>query len=161
MLTPSGRVLHASGDARSDVARARLRSAVLDVDRARGREGRSNPDAALELWRGLFSGRWSLVDHFDSDGRRFLLARRNEPGAPGPKALPLRQRQVLFYVGAGWSNKEIGYALGISEATVAVHLRLALAALNVASRADWIRISAEVCEDSAAPQLRAPRQPSR
>jgi DNA-binding NarL/FixJ family response regulator len=92
----------------------------------------------------LFSGRWSLVDHFDSDGRRFILARHNAPKVAAPKALPLRQRQVLFHAAAGWSNKEIAYALGVSESTVAAHLMRGLSAMNLPSRSEWIRISTEV-----------------
>ena len=94
----------------------------------------------LSLWRGLVSGRWSLVDHFDSDGKRFILARENPPSLPGATGLTDRQRQILFYVGAGWSNKEVGYALGVAESTVAVHLRNALRALGVRSRAEWIAL---------------------
>ena len=153
VMAPDGRVVHASGDELDERTRERLRRAARDVDRARTRRGRCDPHAALELWRGLFSGRWSLVDHFDSDGKRFLLARRNDPVAPGP-ALPLRQRQVLFYVATGWSNKEVGYALGISDTTVAAHLRRALTALGIQSRNEWIRTSAEVAaaaHDAAKP----------
>ena len=39
---------------------------------------------------------------------------------------------------------EVGYALGISDTTVAAHLGRALTALGVQSRSEWIRISAEV-----------------
>jgi len=59
-------------------------------------------------------------------------------------SLPLRQRQVVFYEGAGWSNKEVGYALGVSEATVASHLRRALSTLGFSSRSEWVRFSAEM-----------------
>jgi DNA-binding CsgD family transcriptional regulator len=140
VLTPEGRVVHATGDGCGQRQRERLRDAVKQVDRARSQRGRAQPEHALEVWRGLLAGRWSLVDHFDSDGRRFVLARRNEPDTPGP-GLPLRQRQVLFYVSSGWSNKEVSYALGIGESTVAVHLRRALAAMHVSSRAAWIELS--------------------
>jgi DNA-binding CsgD family transcriptional regulator len=143
VMASGGRVLHVRGDDLDERTREQLRRAAQDVDRARTRRGRRDPHAALELWRGLFSGRWSLVDHFDSDGKRFLLALRNDPDAPGP-ALPLRQRQVLFYVATGWSNKEVGYALGISDTTVAAHLSRALIALGIQSRSEWIRISCEV-----------------
>jgi DNA-binding CsgD family transcriptional regulator len=152
VVSPDGRVLDASKPLAGTTARERLRAAVRAVDRARTRRGRADPEAALELWRGLFSGRWSLVDHFDSDGKRFLLARRNDPDAPGPPPLPLRQRQILFYVGAGWSNKEVGYALGLSSSTVAVHLHRALRSLRLASRADWIKLSSEVAGAMAAPE---------
>lgn len=156
VITPGGRVAHAQGRGQDNAARERLRVAVREVDRARTRKGRADPEAALEMWRGLFSGRWSLVDHFDTDGRRFLLARRNDPNTPGPPALPLRQRQILFCVGAGWGNKEVGYALGVSETTVATHLSRALRAINVPSRSEWIRISTEL----ALEQMRHDSQPA-
>jgi DNA-binding NarL/FixJ family response regulator len=89
------------------------------------------------------------VDHFDSDGRRFLLARKNDPNSPGPEALPLRQRQVLFYVAAGWTNAEVGYALGLSEATIATHLRRALAALGLRSRVAWVRLAGDIAASAA------------
>lgn len=144
VLMPGGRVVHARGSAEGKQERERLRAAAKDVDRARTRRGRSDPNAALELWRGLFSGRWSLVDHFDGDGRRYLLARRNDPDVAGPPGLSLRQRQILFFASAGWSNKEIGYALGIREGTVAAHLLRALDKLGLPSRVGWVRMSAEI-----------------
>jgi DNA-binding CsgD family transcriptional regulator len=144
VLTPGGKVMHAVGPGTARAAQERIRAAIADIDRARTRRGRADPHAALELWRGLFLGRWSLVDHFDSDGRRFLLARHNDPHVRGAKTIPLRQRQILFYVSAGWSNKEVGYALGISESTVATHLRRALSSLGVASRSDWVRVAASI-----------------
>jgi DNA-binding CsgD family transcriptional regulator len=152
VLAPNGTVLHAKGSARGDYERDRLRTAVRDVERARSRRMRSDPYAALELWRGLFSGRWSLVDHFDADGRRFFLARRNDPRLPDLAGLPLRQRQVVFFVAAGWSNKEVGYALGIGTTTVAAHLGRALRQLGVHSRAELIRISSELSAAAATPQ---------
>jgi DNA-binding CsgD family transcriptional regulator len=144
VMTPAGRVLDARGEGKGRHARERLRDAVCAIDRARTRRGRSDPHAALELWRGLFSGRWTLVDHFDSDGSRYLLARCNELGAAGPAALPTRQRQALFFAAAGWSNKEIGYALGISETTVASHLQRALVRVGAPSRAAWISAASEL-----------------
>jgi hypothetical protein len=56
----------------------RAQRAAKAIDRARSR-ARSNEDEALELWQGLVAGRWSLVEQFDSDGRRFLVARKNDP----------------------------------------------------------------------------------
>ena len=147
VLSSDGKVLHAAASFQERARLDHLRSTALKIDQARTRAKRQDPISALELWGGLFSGRWSLVDHFSSDGRRFILARRNPPyvghSAPG---LPLRQRQVLFYAGAGWSNKEIAYALGISPATVAQHLGAALRALGICSRQQWIALSSQVYE---------------
>lgn len=129
VLEPSGRVAHAEGDARSATARDALREAALCIDRARSRA--SDPDLALQAWRGLVSGRWSLVDRFDRDGRRFLVARRNGPSVQAPRALSKRVRQVLAYAALGYSNKHIAYALGLAPSTVSTHLRAGMRQLGV------------------------------
>lgn len=54
-----------------------------------------------------------------------------------------RQRQVLVEMAAGKLNKQIAFALGISERTVKMHRAAALAALGVKSAADAIRIAVE------------------
>jgi hypothetical protein len=69
-----------------------LREATRRVIRAKGAE-RNDPAQALDLWRGLVDGRWSLVDHFDERGRRFLVARRNDPEGPPVPGLSHRERQ--------------------------------------------------------------------
>jgi hypothetical protein len=44
------------------------------MDLARGRMSKRNPERALQLWRALVDGRWSLVDSFETDGRRYVVA---------------------------------------------------------------------------------------
>jgi DNA-binding CsgD family transcriptional regulator len=144
VLDPGGSLTHAVGNATQPGARDVLRSAVKSMDQARTRSGRRDPLQALDLWRGLLAGRWSLMDHFDSDGRRFVLARKNDPDVPEPRALSRRQRQVAFYASLGWSNQEIAYALGLSENTVSAHLRTSLKKLGVATRAGLVRWANEV-----------------
>jgi DNA-binding CsgD family transcriptional regulator len=141
VLTADGDVQDARGPAGSTSVRLQLRQAARDVERARSRT-RADAHAALDLWRGLCCGRWSLTDHFDSDDRRFVLARRNDPALVAPRNLPLRQRQTLFHAGAGLANQEIAHALGIHASTVATHLRRALRAIGLSSRADWVVTSA-------------------
>lgn len=144
VVTPQGKVAHASGPGSTVKGRELLLQATRDIDRARSRRGRSDPVRALELWQGLLAGRWSLVEHFDSDGKRFMLARRNEPGITNPAGLTLRQRQVLFYVSLGLSNKEAAYALGLAENTISAHLAAGLTRLGIESRAELIRTSSEL-----------------
>jgi DNA-binding CsgD family transcriptional regulator len=144
VLDPGGALEHAVGIATQSSTRDALRSAVKCMDQARTRSGRRAPLHALDLWRGLLAGRWTLVDHFDSDGRRFVLARKNDPDVGEPRALSRRQRQVAFYASLGWSNQEIGYALGLSENTVSAHLRLSLKKLQVATRAGLVRWANEI-----------------
>ena len=136
VLTPTGRVEHAEGPATTRAARAALREAAVAVDRARGRMRRDDPDRSLDLWRGLVSGRWSIVDRFDSDGRRYLVARRNDPTMPDPRALSLRERQVVGFAALGHSNKLIAYELGLAETTVATNLARAMRKLGVRNRVE-------------------------
>lgn len=136
VLTPSGRVEHAEGPALAPAARAALREAAVSVDRARGRMRREDPDRSLDLWRGLVSGRWSIVDRFDTDGRRYLVARRNDPSMPDPRALSLRERQVVGFAALGHSNKLIAYELGLAETTVSTNLARAMRKLGVRNRVE-------------------------
>ncbi|HEU4614052.1 MAG TPA: helix-turn-helix transcriptional regulator [Kofleriaceae bacterium] len=144
VLATNGRVIDARGPAAATQARTVLRQGVLGIERGRTRRGRADPYAALELWRGLYAGRWSLVEHVDTDGHRFVLARRNDPDRRAPFALTRRQRQVLFYASVGWSYKQIAYALGLSsEGSVSIHLSKSLRKIGLSTRADLIRVTSQ------------------
>jgi DNA-binding CsgD family transcriptional regulator len=136
VLAPDGSCLHAEAAAQSRSARETLREAAKAIDRARGRLRRSNELEALGIWRGLCSGRWSLVDQFESDGRRFLVARQNAPDVHDPRQLSLRERQVAGFVAMGRSNKFTAYTLGLSPSTIALHLGSAMRKLGCHSRAE-------------------------
>jgi DNA-binding CsgD family transcriptional regulator len=133
VVTPSGKIEDVRGEAAS-AARGRLGDAVRRMERARGRSRRAEADQALAAWRGLVDGTWSLLDHVERDGRRYVLARRNTPGVRDPKALAPRERDVLGYAALGRSNKYIAYMLGISASSVAVLLQRAQRKLGIASR---------------------------
>jgi DNA-binding CsgD family transcriptional regulator len=133
VLSAGGRVEHAEGDATEAKARERLRAAVVARDRARTRAVRSNPDEALSLWRGLVAGRWSLLDRFESDGRRYVVARRNEPAPRDPLSLTLRERQVLHHLVQGDAMKVAGYALGLDASTVSAITKTLLLKLGLRS----------------------------
>ncbi len=138
ILSPAGTVVHAERTASSRNIRESLREAALRIDRARCRS-RMSPDAALSTWEGLVSGRWSLIDQFDSDGRRYYIARRNDPALERPRPLSLRERQVLAYAALGRRNKEIAYELGLAPSTVSTHLTNAMRRLGITSRAGLAR----------------------
>lgn len=72
----------------------------------------------MNSWEGLVEGRWSLVDQYDTDGRRFMIAVKNDPEFPDPRGLTMRERQVAEFVGIGQMNKQISYTLGISQSPV-------------------------------------------
>ncbi len=134
ILDPEGNVQHAVGGAKSRSARESLREAALRIDQARGALRHDDSERALALWRALVEGRWSLVDHFDSDGRRFVIATKNAPRATQPLCLTRRERQVAVLAAAGHANKLIAYDLGVSEGTVAATLSRAMQKLGVRSR---------------------------
>jgi len=138
VLTPAGRVDHATGEACLREARAVLRAAVIDVERARGRLRHSDPDDAVACWKGLVATRWSLVDQFESDGKRYVLAHRNEVKLEGLAVLTERERQVVGYAALGHSNKLIAYELGVAASTVAVLLHRAGRKLGVSTRVQLI-----------------------
>lgn len=133
VMSSDGRVLHASRRA----ARWRdvLRAATQAVDSVRSRRGRRDVDGALDAWTALVEGRWSLVDTFESDGRRLVLAVPNRPSALDPRALSPDERVVASYVARGDSNKLIAYTLGVPLGTVATRVRATLRKLGVPSRA--------------------------
>lgn len=142
VLSPSGSVRHAEIGAKSPSARESLQRAAKAIDRARSK-ARSDEDEALDLWQGLVVGRWSLVEQFDSDGRRFMVARRNDPQVTDPRALSLRERQVLAYVAMGHPAKLIAYSLGVSQSSVSTARRTAMRKLGLQTTADVVRLFAE------------------
>lgn len=114
VLAPDGRTLHAEGDAKPVPAREQLQRAVIAMEKARSQLGRSNPEEALSSWQALVAGRWSIVERFESDGRRYLLARANVPGSdPSQGPTPLEQHALLLRA-QSVSLKIIGYELGVT-----------------------------------------------
>jgi DNA-binding CsgD family transcriptional regulator len=139
VLSPGGAVVHAEGVARGQGARDALRRAAKAIDGARSK-ARGDEDEALELWQGLVAGRWSLIDQFDTDGRRFLVARRNDPPVSDPRALSLRERQVLSYAAMGHSLKLTAYALGLSASAIAACRARGMRKLRLRTKADLVRL---------------------
>ncbi|HTO51924.1 MAG TPA: helix-turn-helix transcriptional regulator [Myxococcota bacterium] len=135
VLEPGGEIQHATSPAQSKTARECLREVARRADRARGAL-RRDPDESLGLWEGLVRGRWSLVDHFDSDGRRFIVAHRNDPEGADPRGLAARERDCSELLGRGFSVKEIAYGLGLSAITVSHALARARAKLGFQSQAE-------------------------
>ena len=138
VLTPGGRIEHA-GDS-SDGSLDALKEAAKAMARARGSSRHADPPGAVEAWKALVSGRWTLLDHFDHDGKRYIVAVRNEPQVPAFTELSPREAQVVAYAAQGHSNKLIAYELGIAPSTVAMHLSTAGAKLGAKSRVELIRV---------------------
>jgi DNA-binding CsgD family transcriptional regulator len=138
VLSPSGRVEHAEGDARNREAREILRHAAVGIDRARTRGARLDESEVTRLWRALIRGRWTLVDEFERGGRRYFVAHNNSPQPSQPSPLSDREAQVTSLAALGHSNKLIAYELGISSSSVATCLARAAAKLGVGSRLELI-----------------------
>jgi len=138
ILSPSGRVEHAEEPAKSREAREELRRAVLAVDRSRTAL-RHLPDQALRDWQGLVGARWTLIDYLDSDGKRFVIARQNDPAVVGFASLSERELKAVAYASLGHTNKLIAYELGLSASTAGVLLWRAAKKLGTNSRSELIR----------------------
>jgi DNA-binding CsgD family transcriptional regulator len=145
MLEPSGRVVHAEGVAREPGAREQLAMAVRAHERRNGMK-RKDPRAALELFDGLVAGRWTLVERFESDGRRYLIAYENSPEAAAIRALSPRERDVLVSSATGASLKSIAADLGISQGAAGAYLAAARRKTGSASRAELARWFAQAAK---------------
>jgi hypothetical protein len=130
VLEVDGRVVHADGAARDKLARAGLRQGALRIDHARRRGTRLSPDEVTEAWQALYLGRWSLLDSFDHDGRRYFVAWPNQPLGDGAEAI--RARSAL-------SNLVRAYRCNIGV-TSPMSRRIALSS---PARALRIRLGAE------------------
>jgi len=133
------RIIDAIGPATDRNAAEVLRRAARMVDKARGKLRKDDPRKALETWKALVRGRWSVVDWFDSDGRRFVLARPNPPKVFDPRGLSAQECQVVTYVLFGDTNKLIAYRLGLSQGRVSVLLKSAMHKLGVRSKAQLVQ----------------------
>jgi DNA-binding CsgD family transcriptional regulator len=140
VLAPSGAVLDAHGWARAGTERALLGEAVRRMERARTRARVTDAVDAAALWRALVDGRWTLVDFVDTDGRRFLLARRNAPHGREPKALTPLERSVAAFAVRGHANKYIAYLLGVAPSSVSSALASAYRKFGVRSRLELVRV---------------------
>lgn len=134
VLSPDGKVLHVERNAANH--RAALAAATRGIDQARGPLRRTDPERALRIWRDVVAGRWSLVDQYDHDGRRFVVARRNArpPETPLWSALTEREARVVSELAMGQSHKAIASAVGVSVAVVAADLAAARTKMGARTR---------------------------
>jgi DNA-binding CsgD family transcriptional regulator len=137
VLSPAGKLLHLESGVDAHQG-ASLSTATRAIDRARSKLRRTDPERALALWKGLVEGQWSLVDQFDHDGRRYVLAKRNTPAARPWRLLTDREAQVVAHAAEGQTHKLIAYQLGISTGTVALDLARARAKVSARSLLDLV-----------------------
>jgi DNA-binding NarL/FixJ family response regulator len=139
ILDSTGKLHHARGVAASDPKlQQALRASVIRSEEARGRRRREDPIGALAAWESLVARRWTLVDHFDHDGRRYLLAVENVPSGSGFELLSPRERVVVEHAARGLDNKVIAYELGVSHSTVKVLISRAAKKLGARTRRELL-----------------------
>jgi len=110
-----GQCANAQGMAEPVSTRKLLSEAILARERARAQPA----DEDEQPRDALLAGRWSLVDRFDSDGRRFVVAYRNPPGVLDPRRLSVRERDIASRIARGMSQTAVAAELGVSASTVA------------------------------------------
>jgi len=145
-----GRLMHATGALCAPGATASFLERVKRMDRARCRSGKRSAEEVSDLWQAFVAGAYSLVETFDSDGRRMILAVRTPAGAAS--GLTPQERRVTGQAARGHGNKAIGDALGLSPSTVGVHLRAALRKLGLRNRQALVvcsRIGEEATHEGA------------
>lgn len=137
ILDEDGRIVHAEGEAAGRAARERIRKAAHSLMALRT-TGRRSGHAALDAWHPLVGARWTLVDSFEENGQRYVVARENQTPAACFEELTNRERQVVLQAALGFSNKEIAYALGVSDSTVRVLMARAAGRIGVRTRAELL-----------------------
>lgn len=152
ILKSDGRVDHAEEPARGHDAIEQLSQAIKVRTRAGGALRVSDPDEAVSEWRGLIATRWTLVDHFETGGKRYLVARRNDPPIKDISCLALRERQAVAFASLGHTNKLIAYEMGISASTVGVLLHRAAQKLGTTTRGELVARFKKLSDRAAARQ---------
>jgi DNA-binding NarL/FixJ family response regulator len=147
-MASDGTLLHARGAAREAGARSALRDAARRIDKARCRNSQGRDENPLALWRGLVDGKWSLVERFESDGRRILVARRNDPPVRALRGLDARERKVVALLAVGHSLKLCAYELGRAESTTSEVAQTAMRKMGIGSRAELIEIHGAIVNAS-------------
>jgi DNA-binding NarL/FixJ family response regulator len=100
---------------------------VLDADTAGDGE---------QHWRAFAAGGWRMVDHFEADGRRYVIARRRA----GLGELDPEQRALLERRARGDSLKQIAADLGLSISAVSRRLNRVMGQLGIRSHAELARL---------------------
>ncbi len=136
ILEPDGRPLHAEGEARDAVNRDALSHAVRAFDRARSQRSGSDADESLNAFEGLVAGRWSIVQSFESDGRRYLVAIQNQPAQMAVAAVTPNEAHALLLRAQGLAYKIVGYELGLSESATHYLVQQGMTKLGIGRETD-------------------------
>lgn len=154
VITADGRVVHAVGDARNPSVIEKLTHTSRAMDAARTRRGRADALRAVQAWRAQVGDDWTLVDSFERDGRRYILAVENREPAPGFHLLSVREREVIRQALLGRDNKAIAYEMGLAQSTVRVLMARAAVKVGARSRRDLLHKAMKVQTPSRATRNR-------
>jgi DNA-binding CsgD family transcriptional regulator len=130
----NGTVAHVEHGHEAHVGRLRARWARLAQAKAAG----ASPDDVLAAWSALVDGRYTVVDRFDTDGRRYIVAYENPPNVRDPRGLTRTEAAVASWARRGHAQKLIAYELGLSLGTVSGLLGRVFAKLGVRTRAELV-----------------------
>ncbi len=140
-VSPTGR-LDLATDALDPKAREEVTSHVNGVERARLRANRSDGDGALKAWHALTAGHVSLLERVEPGGKRLYEICETAPRHQHLRALSQLEVNVLADAARGLRNKEVAYALGISQVRVSQALAGAVAKLGMRSARDAVHLAA-------------------
>lgn len=116
-------------------------------------------DRSSDPWRSLVDGHWSVMDAFDSGGRRIIMLCPNPPELVEGCRLTRRERQVIAQTARGGSETKIAITLGVSISTVRTHLARAIAKLRIARVSDLMVLVAAMRREQAIEEKRETMSP--
>jgi DNA-binding CsgD family transcriptional regulator len=130
----------AEGPAVYDDIRERLRDAVLAREAARKADTVSKRVDLERYWANVISGRWAILDHFDTDGKRFVIALPVSKYGNRLRGMSNRELETLRMLGEGMSNKAIAAALFVSESAISTHLGNVYQKLGIHDRVTVVQL---------------------
>jgi DNA-binding NarL/FixJ family response regulator len=111
------------------------------------------PEEAIQMWKAMVDGRWTVAEQVESDGKRLLLAFENSPVTPA-LLMSEAERRVVSYAALGHSQKYIAYELGLSESVVSRLISSALGKLRLKNRQQLIDMAGK--KPQGPPRAQAP-----
>lgn len=130
----NGKVAHVERGHEGGVAALRERLLRL----ARVKASRGSADEVLAAWSALVDGTYTLVDRFDTDGRKYVVAYENPPHVRDPRGLTRTEAAIAAWARRGHAQKLIAYELGLSVGTVSGLLARIFTKLGVRTRAELV-----------------------
>jgi len=122
--------------------RDKLRAMLESVERTHGHTS-PTPAEEAEIWEGVFSGTWSIIDHYERLGRRYLFVYNTDAGESDPLRMTPMQRRALDSLSRGRSDSEIAATLGIKLDAASALVRVVKRKLRMPIRRDLIGINAD------------------